>query len=218
MLPPMEGRKESRPAAGESGRAALDRLREGNRRFLDAISHDADPSATREALAVADPYVVILACADSRAAPEIILDETLGRLFVVRVAGNVAGPAELGSIEMAVERWDCPLVLVLGHTRCAAVAAALGIAEDGPEPGRPNAAASGSLGDLLAIVRANVGRAGRSRSPQAWEDAVAANVRGTRDSILESSPGLRRRAADGRLQVAGAIYRLETGEVEFPAH
>jgi carbonic anhydrase len=214
----MEDLTDPRPATGEAGRTALERLREGNRRFLQAIDATPDPAATRGALAVADPYAVILACADSRATPEIILDETLGRLFVVRVAGNVAGPVEMGSIEMAVERWDCPLVLVLGHTRCAAVAAALGISEDGLGPIRPMSAASMSVSGLLSTVRSNVGWASRSTSPEAWEEAVATNVRRTRESILKWSPGLRQRAAHGRLQVAGAIYRLEIGEVEFLAH
>ena len=200
----------------DPSRAALDRLRQGNLRFLEAIGRAPDPAATIAALGVADPYAVVLACADSRAAPEIVLDETLGRLFVVRVAGSVAGQAELGSIEMAVERWSCPLVLVLGHTRCAAVAAALGIDDEGESgPGRSASMPSINLTGLLSLVRSNVGwRSGRP-SHEAWEDAVKTNVRRTREGLLKWSPLLRQRAGEGRLRVAGALHRLETGEVEF---
>jgi carbonic anhydrase len=215
MLLLMEGTTDPRSAAGESGQAALERLREGNRRFLEAIGVTPDPAATTTALSLAQPYAVVLACADSRATPEIILDEKLGRLFVVRVAGNVAAQTELGSIEMAVERWDCPLVLVLGHTRCAAVAAALGIDEDGPESGRPLPAPSANVAGLLSAVRSNLGWSVGSASLDAWEEGVRVNVRQTRDSLLGSSPVLRQRALEGRVLVAGAIYRLETGQVEL---
>jgi carbonic anhydrase len=197
-------------------RAALERLKKGNLRFLEAIGRSPDPAAATASLAVANPFAVVLACADSRAAPEIVLDETLGNLFVVRVAGNVAGQAELGSIEIAVDRWNCALVLVLGHTRCAAVAAALGI-EDQPESGagRSTAIASPNVTALLSLVRSNVGLPSGRSSAAAWEEAAKTNVGRTRDALVKLSPLLRRRAGEGRLSVAGALYHVETGEVEF---
>jgi carbonic anhydrase len=180
------------------------------------LAASADPAATAAGLITATPYAVILACADSRAVPEIVLDATLGRLFVVRVAGNVAGQVEVGSIEMAVERWDCPLVLVLGHTRCAAVAAALGIEEgERAGPAGYGTALSMNVTSLISTVRSNIGWSAGSTAPGAWEQAVKANAVRTRESIVKWSPALRQRIAAGRLHVAAAIHHLETGEVEF---
>jgi carbonic anhydrase len=196
----------------DAGQAALQWLQEGNRRFLAAIAAAPDPAATTATLSVGLPYAVILACADSRVAPEVVFNESLGRLFVIRVAGNVAGPLEMGSIEMAVQLWDCPLVVVMGHTRCAAVAAALGIGEE--RSGSGGYVPSMNVSSVLSAVRSNVGWNLATTSPDAWEEAVRANASRTRDSILKWSPGLRQRVGDGRLLVVGAIYHVETGELE----
>ena len=109
----------------EPARAALVRLAAGNRRFVDAASTAVGPDGLRDALATAEPFAVVLGCSDSRVVPETIFGETLGKLFVVRVAGNLAESIELGSIEYAIARWGCPLLVVLAYTQCGAVGCAI---------------------------------------------------------------------------------------------
>jgi carbonic anhydrase len=205
------GKRDSEPFA--AGMGAVERLSDGNGRFRAAVAAAADPDAARAELAKGDPYAVILGCSDSRVAPEIIFDESLGRLFVVRVAAHVAGPAEIGSVEYAVARWNCPLVVVLGHTQCGGVGAVL----DGvpsAEEARPSAGGSMSLASLLSSIKSNLGWAG-STAADPWLSAVERNVSQTREKLLTWSPPLRQRVTSGELTVAGAIYHVETGEVEF---
>ena len=192
---------------------ALERLTEGNARILNGIATSADPAGATAALAAAEPYAVVLGCADSRVPPELIFDEGFGRLFVVRVASHVAGQAEIGTIEYAIARWNCPVLLVLGHTQCGAVSAAMDRlppqAETPPsDPGAVN------LLPLLSSIKVSLG----SASPETldpWLEAVTANVRSTVEALSLWSPLIRARAKLGQLSVVGAIYHVETGEVEF---
>lgn len=194
--------------------APLDRLRAGNARFLDAIGDAADPEAALAALAVADPYAVILGCSDSRVPPELVFDESVGRLFVIRVASNVAGNEEIGTIEFAIALWNCPLVVVLGHTQCAGIAAAMDKLPPGAEL-PPDAAGSTHLAMLLGSIRANLGWTGHESAADQWRNAVRVNVRRTIEQILLWSLPIRRRVDTGELAIVGAIYDVETGEVEF---
>ncbi len=196
------------------GRTAIDRLRAGNRRLLDAIAASPDPVAATAELAKADPYAVILGCSDSRVAPEIVFDETLGRLFVVRVASHVAGPAEMGSVEYAVTRWDCPLVVVLGHTQCGGIAAVMDRLPPGAEK-PPSASGSMSLSSLFSTIKSNLGWTPSGQSADPWLDAVKRNMRRTHEALLTWSPPLRHRVTTGQLAVVEALYHVETGEVEF---
>jgi carbonic anhydrase len=199
----------------EASGDALERLTEGNARFLNGIATSADPAGATAALAAADPYAVVLGCSDSRVPPELVFDQGLGRLFVVRVASHVAGQTEIGSIEFAVARWGCPLLVVLGHTQCGAVAAAMdrlpaGAEALGSEPGAVN------MGPLLSAVRSNLGMnsaPGQTENP--WLEAVAHNVRRTVEVLHARSPIIRARVEAGRLTVVGAIYHVETGRVEL---
>jgi carbonic anhydrase len=192
----------------------IEALRAGNARFLDSIAVAADPEAARRALAVADPYAVILGCADARVAPESVFDESVGRLFVVRVAAHLAGNEEIGTIEYAVSRWNCPLAVVLGHTQCAAIAAAM----DPPPPGAetpPSVAGATQLSMLLGSIRSNLGAPRGESSNDRWAEAVRANVRRTIEQLMLRSMPLRRRVEAGQLAIVGAVYDVETGEVEF---
>jgi carbonic anhydrase len=193
--------------------APLQLLRAGNGRFLDAIEQAPDPAATAASLATADPFAVILGCSDSRVPPEIVFDESVGRLFVIRVASNVAGNAEIGTIEYALARWGCPLVVVLGHTQCGGIAATMSPLPPGAEP-PPDYAGSVHLMSLLASIRSHLGWASGS-STDPWTDAVRTNVRRTIEQLLTWSMPIRRRVDAGELAVVGAIYHVETGEVEF---
>ncbi len=192
---------------------AIAKLKAGNERFFNAISAAPDPAAVRASLSLADPYAIVLGCSDSRVPPEVVFDETLGRLFVIRVASNVAGAEQTGTIEYALARWDCPLVVVLGHTQCGGIAAAMGITPAGERA--PDWSESMNLGSLLSSIRNNLGWTGSTNSPDAWSEAVRRNVRETTSKLLTWSLPIRRRVQSGTLQVSGAVYDVETGIVEF---
>ena len=192
----------------------LERLRAGNGRFLDSIAGSDDPETAMAALAVAEPYAIVLGCSDSRVPPELVFDESVGRLFVIRVAANVAGNEEIGTIEYAISRWKCRLVVVLGHTQCSGVAAAMEKLPAGAEP-PPNATGSTYLGMLLGSIRANLGWTGHETAADPWRNAVRANVRRTIEQILLWSIPIRRHVDTGELAIVGAVYDVETGEVEF---
>jgi len=200
-------------AAVETG-WPLDRLRAGNARFLDAIAGAPDPVAAAAALSLAEPYAIVLGCSDSRVPPELVFDESVGRLFVIRVASNVAGNEEIGTIEFAIALWNCPLVVVLGHTQCAGIAAAMDKLPPGAEP-PPDATGSTHLGMLLGSIRANLGWTGHEQAADPWRNAVNMNVRRTIEQILLWSIPIRRRVDAGDLAIVGAVYEVETGEVEF---
>ncbi len=208
------GHRVTDQATSDPDARPLDRLRAGNARFLDRIAESDDPDAAAAALAAADPYAIVLGCSDSRVPPELVFDESVGRLFVIRVASNVAGNEEIGTIEYAVARWGCPLVVVLGHTQCGGVAAAMERLPAGAEP-TPDATGSTHLGMLLGSIRANLGWTGHETVNDPWLSAVRMNVRRTIEQILLWSVPLRSRVGEGRLAIAGAVYAVETGEVEF---
>jgi len=194
----------------------LERLAAGNSRFVDRVATADDPTAATAELSRADPYAVVLGCSDSRVPPEMIFDESIGRLFVIRVASNVAGNEEIGTIEYAVARWDCPLVVVLGHTQCGGIAAAMKELPAGADP-PPDATGSTHLSLLLGSIRSNLGVADAGPSGDPWLDAVRLNVRQTIRHILLWSMPIRRLVDSGCLNVVGAIYHVETGRVEFLA-
>lgn len=195
---------------------ALARLREGNRRFaagvrgLDTLmsqAHSADHLAGQR------PFAVILGCSDSRVPVEIIFDQGLGDLFVIRVAGNVVAPSQVGSVEFAAEQFGSRLVVVLGHTRCGAVQATL------DELRRPSGAASRNIRSIVDRIRPGVEGllAGDLRHDEtALSDAaVRANVRVSADHLRHGSEVLERLIREDGLVVVGAEYSLETGTVDF---
>jgi carbonic anhydrase len=205
------GQQQGSSAIGE---ANLERLRAGNERFLSAIAHSPDPAGVTATLAKAEPYAIVLGCSDSRVPPEIVFNESIGRLFVIRVAGNVAGNEETGTIEYALALWGCPLVVVLGHTQCAGVAAAMDRPPQGLE--RPiDPSGSMNLSALIARIRSNLGWTRDWSSTDPWTDAVRLNVRRTIEQMLTWSLPIRRGVESGNLMVVGAIYHVETGEVDF---
>jgi carbonic anhydrase len=186
----------------------------GNSRFLAAIAFASDPEDAIAGLRFADPYAIVLGCSDSRVPPEIIFNEPPGRLFVVRVASNVAGIAEIGSIEYALARWECPLLVVLGHTECGGIAAALDRLPPAADP-PPDALGAVHLVSLLSSIKANLGPSPECMSDDSWRDAVCLNVRRTVELLQNRSEPIRRRVAAGHLTVIGAIYDVTTGAVEL---
>jgi carbonic anhydrase len=195
---------------------ALTRLREGNRRFVQGVrSVEVQLSSIRRAELVGsqEPFAVILGCSDSRVPVEIVFDQGLGDLFVIRVAGNVVAPSQVGSVEFAAERFGTRLVVVLGHTRCGAVAATL------EELQRPSGGGSGHLSSIVdrivpavrALVSTDLGH-----DPEALaREAVRANVRVSADHLRHGSAVLEGLIESDGLLVVGAEYALETGEVTF---
>jgi len=195
---------------------ALERLRQGNRRFASGIGGTGDlASPERRAALVAEqrPFAIVLGCSDSRVPAELVFDQGLGDLFVIRVAGNVVAPSQVGSVEFAAEWFGTRLVVVLGHSRCGAVLATL---EQCTRPGRqvsPNLRSivdrvRPALEPLLATDLA-------SDHDALVREAVRANVRTAADQLRHGSRCLEQLAAQDGLAVVGAEYSLESGIVEF---
>lgn len=181
----------------------LDVLLEGNGRFREDRPSGTGRDARRRAGVAAGqrPMAIVLSCSDSRVPPEIIFDAGIGELFVVRVAGNIEDDLVTGSIEYAAAHLDVPLVLVLGHTRCGAVTAAVSGA-------RAEGSAGAFLGPLAAAVRAAGGDAG-----DPVEAAARRNALMTARRLRESGPVLTPLVKAGRLAVRAALYDIETGSV-----
>ena len=196
---------------------ALARLREGNRRFVDhVVSLEALLShARREDHARAQrPFAVILGCSDSRAPAEFVFDQGLGDLFVIRVAGNIAAPSQIGSVEFAVARFGIRLVVVLGHSNCGAIQATLE-AVDHPQDVSPalHAIVDRIMPALGDIAHAHDGDdEARERRPR---EAMRANVRYTAARLRADSTYLDRMCNEQGLSIVGADYDLSSGVVDF---
>lgn len=195
---------------------ALARLREGNKRFVsDAFGVSAVTSQSRrmEVAAGQEPCAVILGCSDSRVPAEMVFDQGLGDLFVIRVAGNIVAPSQIGSVEFAVERCKTRLVVVLGHTNCGAILATI------EEMGRSNEAQSKNLRSIVDRVKPSVAPLFATElrnQPEALvRAAVRANIRVSANQLRNGSEVLEQFIAKEGLLVVGAEYSLETGVVDF---
>lgn len=194
---------------------ALERLREGNKRFASGVrSLDAMLSHTRRADLATNqsPFAIVLGCSDSRAPAEIIFDQGLGDLFVIRVAGNIVAPSQVGSVEFAAERFGTPLVVVLGHTQCGAIQATLEVMGN-------RGSSSPNILSIVQRIRPSVetllATDLRNDPGRLYKEAVRANVRASADHLRHGSALLEKLILEGRLLVVGAEYSLESGEVEF---
>lgn len=199
-----------------SAAEALERLREGNRRYVAGEQgHDpAQLAARRQALVEGQaPFAIVLGCSDSRAPTELLFDQGLGDLFVIRVAGNVAAPCQVGSVEYAANVRGTRLVVVLGHTRCGAVTTTLAQLDT------PSTALSPNLRAIVERIEPAVAelREGPLRDdPDALlARAIRANVRASANQLRRGSAILERLIAEEGLRVVGAEYDLASGEVDF---
>jgi carbonic anhydrase len=195
-------------------REALRRLREGNRRFVHDRTGDAatSPSRRRELVDSQEPFAIVLGCSDSRVPAEIVFDQGLGDLFVIRVAGNIVAPSQVGSVEFAAERFGTRLVVVLGHSQCGAILATL------EQLGRPSGDQSRNLRSIVDRIRPSVSTllataSGRDRD-ELVDQAVRANIRASVDHLRHGSEVLEQLGGEGLL-VVGAEYSLATGLVDF---
>ncbi|HEV8241562.1 MAG TPA: carbonic anhydrase [Thermoanaerobaculia bacterium] len=198
------------------GHEALERLREGNRRFASGAvaSYSYENFARRAELADRqEPFAIILGCSDSRVPAEIVFDQGLGDLFVIRVAGNVVAPSQIGSVEFAAERFGTPLVVVLGHSRCGAILATL------EQLRQPSQDQSRNLRSIVRRVRPSVEpllqTPLRDDHDALVEQAVRANVRVAAAQLRHGSELLEQLEGQGKLMIVGAEYSLETGLVDF---
>ncbi len=189
---------------------ALTALKKGNERFASGRPSYPHEGAARRAALVSGqhPIATVLACSDSRVPPELLLDEGIGDLFVVRVIGNIGGADEVGSIEYGVEHLGTPLLVVLGHSQCGAVTAAVTHAE-----------VHGSIPRLLAHITPAVKAARRThprlKGSELISEAVRINVFQSIKELLKRSEIIRSQIRDGKLKVVGAIYDIQTGRVNW---
>ena len=195
---------------------ALERLRSGNARFVSGrldLDGALVQSRRSELTGGQAPFAIVLGCSDSRVPVEILFDQALGDLFVIRVAGNIVAPSLIGSAEFAATKLGTRLVVVLGHSQCGAIAATL---EDLREPS-PDL--SPNLGSIVGRVRPAVETV-MNEAPGASDDdiierAVRANVMASVEQLRRESDILTRLARDEGLAIVGARYSLESGAVEF---
>jgi len=199
-----------------SATEALARLHDGNRRFVSDQSSGAATSHHErrvELLAGQEPFAIVLGCSDSRVPAELVFDQGFGDLFVIRVAGNVVAPSQVGSVEFAASRYGTRLVVVMGHSQCGAVAATLEELLGGAT------AQSRNLRSIVDRVRPSLETllAGREKiDPDAlMRDAVRANVRASVDHLRHGSELLEQLITREGLLVVGAEYSLESGVVTF---
>jgi carbonic anhydrase len=198
-----------------SARAALEALREGNRRFVSELGLEAGASRARhrELPAGQEPFAIILGCSDARVPAEIVFDQGLGDLFVIRVAGNIVAPSQVGSVEFAAEAFGTRLVVVLGHSNCGAIHATL------EQLARPSREQSRNLRTIVDRIRPAVEgllERGPPRDRASLEQlAVRANIRMSADHLRHASELLEQLIQKDGLMVVGAEYSLETGVVDF---
>ncbi len=198
-----------------SAREALDRLREGNARFVGnrprTDSHSSHVQRAQLMLGQS-PFAVILGCSDSRVPVEIIFDQGLGELFVIRVAGNVIGPALIGSVEYAAAHLGSRLVAVMGHSQCGAVTAAV------EELQKPTSDLTPSIKSIVDRIRPSVEEVmdGELKTRDALvNESIRANVRASAEKLRQGSPLLQEMIDQDGLRIIGANYSLSNGIVEF---
>lgn len=185
--------------------AALKRLLDGNQRFIQQKPQYPDQSLERLQLVAKEqyPFASILGCADSRVPAEIVFDQGLGDLFVVRVAGNIANDITIGSLEYSTSVLGSQLIMVLGHRRCGAVAAAL-----------KNEASGGRIGLIVENIKPAVSPI-KSKTGDISEKAVIANIQYQAQKLQNNSTMLNQLIRAGKLKIVGAVYDIDTGKVSI---
>ena len=206
-----------------SAEKALQRLKEGNLRFRSHDRADVDiGSMSRNQLVHAQsPFAIILGCSDSRVPAELVFGQGLGDLFVIRVAGNIVAPSQIGSIEFAAEKFGTRLVVVLGHSKCGAVEATLEQLHQHTDNRSPNlhaivdriSPAVSSLVDFEAELDNGVGAG--TISEELLSQAVRSNIQASVTKLRQGSEILESLIRNNNLRIVGAEYSLESGEIEF---
>lgn len=199
-----------------SSEEALIQLKEGNKRFVASLEkgESGDASARNmKLLSSQHPFAVILGCSDSRVPAELVFDQGLGDLFVIRVAGNIVAPSGVGSVEFAVEQFGTPLVVVLGHSRCGAVMATVDQLIQPSETRSPNLR---SIVDRIKPSVETILDATEERNTDVLvEKAVRANIRASVQNLCHGSQIIEDYVGSNKVKIVGAEYSLETGVVDF---
>ena len=199
-----------------SAREALDRLGAGNQRFVAEVRAGGllTSQARRSELATGqEPFAIILGCSDSRVPAEIVFDQGLGDLFVIRIAGNIVAESQVGSVEFAAARFLTPLVVVLGHSQCGAILATL--EELQQQANHPSRNLRSIVDRVRPSVEALLATELRHDREALIRQAVRANIRASVDHLRRGSEVLERLIQEDKLYVLGAEYSLETGVVDF---
>jgi carbonic anhydrase len=202
--------------AGKDAAQALQALRDGNARF---VAHVRSAETLARQLLRAElaqgqkPFAVVLGCADSRVPAELVFDQGLGDLFVIRVAGNIVAPSGIGSVEFAVEQFGTQLVVVLGHSSCGAVTATLDALLQNTPPRSSNL--NSIVGRIRPALEGWVSRDAGEERKALLHRAVRANVRASANQLRHGSEIIESRVLAGQLAIVGAEYDLETGVVDF---
>ena len=196
--------------AGISADQALQKLLDGNSRYVEgkmSASSLCDTSARAKLAKGQQPYAIILSCSDSRVPPEIIFDQALGEVFVVRVAGNVTDPIVMGSVEYAAEHLGTPLIMVLGHERCGAVTAAV------TAKGKPE----GNIGSIVTAIQPSVKKAKHDCKGKGTDElvecAVEINAKAVAADLTRKSKVLAHELKEGKIKIVAAKYDLDDGKV-----
>jgi carbonic anhydrase len=196
-------------AVTEKGNEALQKLMDGNKRFVSGTLAQKDlGDAKRKELAKGQkPFATVLTCSDSRVPPELLFDQGLGDVFVVRVAGNVVDPIALGSIEYAAEHLGSPLLLILGHSHCGAVKATL------EAKGKPE----GNIGAIIKkiIPAADAAKKKGGTQDEILETAIKQNIKNVYADIMKNSKIVPHLVEEGKLMIAAGEYDITTGKVEM---
>jgi len=197
-----------------SAKDALTRLKEGNQRFVEGIrvpKSRYNEERRNQLLAGQNPFAIILGCSDSRVPAEMVFDQGLGDLFVIRVAGNIVAPSLVGSVEFAASRFGTPLVVVMGHSHCGAVSATI------EELEMPNENRSPNLESIVKRIRPSVENLMDLNLPpeELKGRAIRANIRKSCDHLRHGSAILEDLLGKGELMIVGAEYSLESGKVDF---
>jgi carbonic anhydrase len=191
-----------------AGDDSLAKLMEGNKRFISGQLAPKDCSANRreELTKGQHPYAIVLSCSDSRVPPEVVFDQALGEIFIVRVAGNVVEQTTLGSIEYGAEHLNAPLLVILGHSQCGAVKATL------EAKGKPE----GNIGAILKKIMPAVETAKKAKKDPAetLNLAISENVKNVYKDVMKSKI-ITHLTHEGKLKVVGAVYNLGTGNVDM---
>ncbi|NNC78349.1 MAG: carbonic anhydrase [Woeseiaceae bacterium] len=193
---------------------ALERLQAGNRRFAsNQLTLDINDDVRRKLVEGQAPFAIILGCSDSRVPTEVVFDQGIGDLFVIRIAGNIVQPSQIGSVEFAAQSFGCRLVVVLGHTGCGAVEATIA------ELNQPTTSQSKNIASIVGRIQPAIeslfDRRAQMTADQLMQRAVRENVRYSANALRHGSKIIEMLIDDAGLQIVGAEYSLETGVVDF---
>jgi carbonic anhydrase len=195
---------------------AINRLKEGNQRFVSgvrSIDNIVKQSRRTDFVENQEPFAIILGCSDARVPAEIIFDQGLGDLFVIRVAGNIVAPSQVGSVEFAADMYGTQLVVVLGHSMCGAVMATINELE------RPSKETSSNVLSIVNRIRPTIEPLFetdlREDPAKLLESSIHANIHAATNQLMHGSQKLEQLVQQGKLRIVGAEYSLESGEVSF---